>query len=169
MKIYYKARDGQNGSAAAYALLEHAFRERYGRGLPEIEKTPAGKPFFPGEPEIHFSLSHCATHVLCALSDEPVGADIESPRHISERAVSFFSSPDELSHFEPLDLWVLKESYIKLLGGMLVLVKTLRFSCVNGRIITPDKNVFSKLYKIGGLRAAVSTYGKHLLDSIELV
>ena len=157
------------GSADVYSLLEYAFMTEYGGNLPEIKKTPNGKPFFPGRPDVHFSLSHSATHVLCALSDGPVGADIESPRIISGRAIQYFCSPEERSLFDPLDLWVLKESYIKLVGGMLPLVKSIRFSFENGRIITKDRSSVSMLYRIGVCRAAVSIHSGDLPDSIEVV
>ena len=137
--------------------------------MPEIKKTPNGKPYFPARPDIHFSLSHTRTHVLCALSDNPAGADIESPRNISKRAVRFFCSPAELTMFDLFDLWVLKESYIKLIGGTLMNIKSLRFSRVNGKIVTQDENAISKLYRIGDCRAAVSSYGTEPPDSIELI
>ena len=161
--------DGQNGSETVYKLLEHAFRTEYGAALPEIKKTPNGKPFFPLRPDVHFSLSHSKTHVLCALSREPVGVDIESPRRISERAVRYFCSPEELRLFDPLDLWVLKESYIKLAGLTLPAVKTLRFSRQgNDRIVAPDETAASKLYRIGDCRAAVSTFGGSPPESVAL-
>lgn len=128
MRIFCASRDGRSGAEAAYALLGSAFRTLYEGAVPEIKKTANGKPFFPDRPEIHFSLSHSRTHVLCAVSPAPVGVDIESPRDISARAVNYFSSPYEQELFEPLDLWVLKESFIKLIGGTLALMKTLRFS-----------------------------------------
>ena len=169
LKIFYTPFFGRSGSAAVYSLLEHAFANEYGGALPQVKKTPNGKPYFPDRPDVHFSLSHARTHVLCAISDAPVGADIESPRHISERAISYFCSSEELVFFDPIDLWVLKESYIKLIGGTLPLVKKLRFSCENNKIIPPDNSSISKLYRIENCHAAVSTYGKYLPDSIELI
>ena len=165
MKIFCAPRLGAGGSAAAYSLLEYAFMAIYGGILPEIAKTPNGKPYFPDRPDVHFSLSHSATHVLCALSGEPVGADIESPRCISERAIAYFCSPEERSLFDPLDLWVLKESYIKLIGGNLAMVKSIRFSRVGSRIISQDELSVSKLYRIDECRAAVSAHGGCLPDS----
>ena len=165
LKIYYMPRNGQSGSAAVYSLLEHVFSAEYGESFPAIKKTPIGKPYFPDRPDVHFSLSHTMTHVLCAIADNPVGADIESPRRLSERAVRYFCSPEELSHFDPLDLWVLKESHIKLIGGTLSLVKSLQFSRENGKIITPDKSSSSKLYRIGDCRAALSAFCTDLPDS----
>ena len=94
------AQGGQYRSASAYSLLEYAYRLEYGDVLPEIKKTPNGKPFFPERPGIHFSLSHAFTHVACALSEFPVGVDIESPREISKRAMRFFCSDEELVFFD---------------------------------------------------------------------
>ena len=200
LKILCAPRLGENGSTAAYSLLEQLYLTEYGGDLPDIKKTPNGKPYFPGRVGIFFSISHARTHVLCALSDKPVGADIESPRHLSERVVRFFCSPEELSLFDPLDLWVLKESYIKLIGGTLPLVKKLRFSRRSdepsdtdqkagahdfrektmppdlymqnnsSKIFIPsDSLCSSRLYRIGDCRAAVSTYGGELPDTIDVL
>jgi 4'-phosphopantetheinyl transferase len=167
MKLYCAPLGSQDGRAAVYSLLEYAFRTEYGTFLPEIKKTPNGKPYFPARVDIHFSLSHAKTHVLCAISNAPVGVDIESPRTISPRAVKFFASVEERSMFDPLDLWVLKESYIKLTGDRLPSVTKLRFSRTGDTIVTPDKMVSAKLYQIDGCRAAVCTSGTDLPDSIE--
>jgi len=169
MNIYCSPRSGQSGREAVYALLEYAVNAEYGIALPRIEKTHNGKPYFPDMPEIHFSLSHAATHVLCAVARLPVGADIESPRTVSERAIKYYCSSEELALFDPLDLWVLKESHVKLVGGTLALIKHIRFSRTDYRIIAPDENETSKLYHIECCRAAISTYGDHPPDSITMV
>ena len=169
MKLYCTQIHGRSGRDAVYALLEHAFITEFGERLPEIEKTPNGKPFFPTRPDVHFSLSHSKTHVLCALSDVPVGVDIESPRQISARATAYFATPEELALFNPLDLWVLKESYIKLIGATLPLVKTLRFSRCGDTIITPDKSVAARLYSIDGCHAAAIASRDCIPQSIALL
>ena len=170
-------RGAQSGTAAAHALLKYTFHVKYSQCFPEIKRTPNGKPYFPDCPDVHFSLSHSKTHVLCALSDHMVGADIESPRDISGRVLSFYSTPEESSQFEPLDLWVLKESYIKLFGWTLPCVRDVRFSRSGGAITsryigrnTPSgadgapSPVISALYHIAApdgviLRAALSVIG----------
>ena len=169
VNIYCSPRHGSAGSPAAYALLARAYGLVYGGDMPEIKKTPNGKPYFPAEPYVFFSLSHSKTHVLCAISDSPVGADLESPRLISERAQSFFSTPEELSMFEPLELWVLKESYVKLIGGTLKMVRSIRFLRRDGGIFTPGNDCFSKLIKIGDCIAAVSAFEEIKDYSIELI
>ena len=179
LKIMCSPLCGGNGSAAVYSLLEQLYLVEYGAALPDIKKTPNGKPYFPDKPELFFSLSHARTHVLCALSDKPVGADIESPRQLCERVIRFFCSPEELSMFDPLDLWVLKESYIKLVGGTLPMVKELRFSrridelpdanSRNDIFIASDESCSSRLYRIGDCRAAISTHGGDLPDTINVL
>ena len=169
MVIYCKPRGEISGSAAVYALLEHAYQAEFGGELPEINKTFHGKPYFPGIPEVFFSLSHARTHVLCAISDSPVGCDIESPRIISQRALRFFSSPEELALFEPLELWVLKESYVKLFGQTIASIKNLRFSFDGERIILPDSSVTARLYHVSDCCAAVCSLGLNPPDSIELI
>ncbi|MCL2409264.1 MAG: hypothetical protein FWC96_06580 [Oscillospiraceae bacterium] len=169
MKLYCAPISGEGRREAVYSLLEYAYLTEYGDSLPEIKKTPNGKPYFPARADIHFSLSHTKTHVLCAISATPVGVDIESPRTISPRAVKFFASAKELSMFDPLDLWVLKESYIKLIGDRLISVTKLRFSRVGDTIVTPGEAVSAKLYQIDGCRAAVCALDTDLSGSVELV
>ena len=169
MKLYCSPCGDLGGSAAVYALLEAVFRLEYGGDFPVIKKTANGKPYFQERRDIHFSLSHARTHVLCGLSTSPIGVDIESPRCISLRARSFFSKPEELRIFDPLDLWVLKESYVKLIGATLPMIKKLQFYRDGERIIPPDPNASSRLYRICGCRAAVSTFGEAMPDDIELI
>ena len=196
IKVLCSPLNGKKDSPSAYSLLDFAYSREYSSPLPEINKTPNGKPYFPAKRDIHFSLSHSRTHVLCALSDTPVGIDIESPRPVSERTARYFCSPDELFAFDPLDLWVLKESYIKLVGGTLLMVNRIHLRCENDAIlqcmesvnnpslycrclpentktsidgIIPELPASSKLFRIDGCRAAVSVFSEYLPDSIELI
>ena len=169
MLIYCTPRGAQSGSEAVHALLKHVFRAEYGGNPPEIKKALYGKPYFPDLPEVHFSLSHTKTHVLCALSDNPVGCDIESPRRIGRPALKYFSSPAELTLFEPLDLWVLKESYVKLFGQTIAAMRSLSFSLDGKKIIVPDASVEARLYRICDCSAAVCSINAKIPDSIVLI
>jgi phosphopantetheinyl transferase len=169
MKVYYRKRGKLNQSADAASLLELAYQRNYGDKMPKINKTPNGKPYFPDRADIHFSLSHSKTHVLCAISSAPVGADIESERAISERTKSFFCTSEELLHFQPIELWVLKESYVKLFGKTIAEIKKLRFTRKNGKIIAPDNSVKSTLFRVESCYIAVSTAGGTLPEGVELV
>ena len=52
-----------------------------------LAKTSAGQPYLPGCPELFLSLSHTAGAAILAVSDAPVGVDIEFfrpvPRNLS--------------------------------------------------------------------------------------
>lgn len=68
----------QVDALCAYGLLLALLRERYGwTALPPMERTGNGKPFFPGHPQVHFSISHTAGAAAVAVSDAPVGVDIQ--------------------------------------------------------------------------------------------
>lgn len=68
----------------AYGLLTMLLRERYSwQTLPAMEAEPDGKPFFTAYPGVCFSLSHTAGAAAAAVSDTPVGVDIQCLRPVS--------------------------------------------------------------------------------------
>ena len=89
----------------------------------EISRGEGGKPRIAGGPE--FSLSHSGEQVLCALSDEPVGADLQQLRPYNPALARRFFTGAEAAWLEEQRerdlafslLWSLKESYVKLLGS----------------------------------------------------
>lgn len=105
-------------------LLLAALRELNGP-MPPLEITcgEGGKPVLAGGPE--FSLSHSGERVLCALSDQTVGADLQQLRPYNPALARRFFSKTEAAWLEELRerdqafslLWSLKESYVKLLGS----------------------------------------------------
>lgn len=111
-------------SLGAELLLMAALKELNGP-MPPLEITcgEAGKPALAGGPE--FSLSHSRERVLCALSDEPVGADLQQLRPYNPALVRRFFSKEEAAWLEEQQeqdlafslLWSLKESYVKFLGS----------------------------------------------------
>ena len=86
-----------------------------------------GKPYLVEYPELHFSLSHSGTWVVCALSSSPVGIDVEEIKSMdldnsapyftcSEHSDLLSKAPaDRLGHF--FNLWTAKESYVKMTGA----------------------------------------------------
>ena len=99
----------------AYLFLRRALWEQYRwRDLPEIRLSSFGKPYFPEHPDIHFNLSHTAGAVLVALSDRPVGVDIEHIRPVSQRAMRRLADVGtERAFFQS---WVRREALAKRSG-----------------------------------------------------
>ena len=110
---------GTDGRALVRPLLAAAARKHWGwPALPPVERSPRGKPLFPGQSDHWFSLSHCGRLALCSLSDSPVGVDIELVRPRRPGLPAYALSGDELSRFDGswedfYRLWTLKESWCK--------------------------------------------------------
>ena len=111
-------------SLGAERLLMAALQELGGPMPPlEITCSEAGKPALQDGPA--FSLSHSGERVLCALSDEAVGADLQQLKPCNPALVRRFFTAEEGAWLEAQQerdlaftlLWSLKESYVKFLGS----------------------------------------------------
>ncbi|MDE5948991.1 MAG: 4'-phosphopantetheinyl transferase superfamily protein [Prevotella sp.] len=112
-------------SVAAYLQLLNALETEYGiTAPPHFDFHDGGKPFIAGRRDICFSMSHCRCGVACAVSDRPVGIDIETirpyRRELAERVMNteemdvITSSPHPEIEF--IRLWTMKESFLKMTG-----------------------------------------------------
>lgn len=164
-----KARSGRSGSAFGTSLLAYALERGYGIAeLPEIIEDSGGKPIFRDFPQLHFSVSHSAGHILCAVADFPVGADIERHREMRERTIAKLMSAEEARDFSFFELWTLRESFYKLTGHGDM--RSLRFRRENGEILAPQAGVYCRLYnELPDAGIAVCAYSGELADTVEIV
>lgn len=116
---------GQRQCVLAYLLLKRALREEYGLDFnPQFGYGEHGKPYIVGHPELHFSLSHCRSAVACAVSDRPVGIDVESIREYRDSLARYTMNDQELQQIAAsarpdvafIRLWTMKEALLKLTG-----------------------------------------------------
>ena len=123
--VKFKHELGQRLCVLAYQLLKQGLIEVYGiEENPVFEYNEHGKPSIIGHPEICFNLSHCKEAAICAISDQPVGADVESVRSFNESLVRYTMNEDEIRQIESSEdqavafirLWTMKESAMKLIG-----------------------------------------------------
>lgn len=112
------------GDAMVYRIL----RDKLGLDPMNIEivRNAYGKPFLKDHDNLHFNVSHSGHWIVCAVSHEPVGIDVEkieaidmdiAKRYFHKTEFNSLLSCDpsvRLSRF--FDLWTLKESYIKAVG-----------------------------------------------------
>ena len=123
--LRYKFELGQRTCAAAYLLLCQGLQQEYGISeQPLFAFGEHGKPSIVGHPEIHFNLSHCREAALCAISDRPVGVDVESVRSFNASLVEYTMNEQEVQQIrqaadparEFTRLWTMKEALMKLTG-----------------------------------------------------
>ncbi|WP_424354849.1 4'-phosphopantetheinyl transferase family protein [Methanobacterium sp. MBAC-LM] len=119
---YFHKKD-RNLSVGVEVLLNHAL-DKIGIINPIFDTDEYGKPYLKNYSDIHFNLSHSEKYVACAVSDSPVGVDIEYVQDIDLSLAKYFFYGTEYEHILNnnnqkkafFELWVLKESYMKMTG-----------------------------------------------------
>ncbi len=117
---------------AVWRLLDVALKERTGRGVESyiFTRQPCGKWTSP-DLTLHFSMSHSEYAVAAAISDRPVGVDVQSVKEFSRRDCAalanrilterekrdFFALPLQSRPSFLAELWAAKESLFKLDGN----------------------------------------------------
>lgn len=108
----------------AYLLLLHGLYAEYGVFNPILLYEQNGKPYLRDYLDIHFNISHCPHGCVCAISDSPIGVDIQDIRPFSQPIAERCCSKAELGllkrstnpALEFTKMWVMKESYLKMKG-----------------------------------------------------
>lgn len=133
----YKFESGRRESALAFRLLQQMVSEHdasIDASRLEFETNEHGKPFLRSHSGVFFNLSHCKLAVACAVSDEPVGIDVECTGRYKHDLAAYCMSPEEVQWIESGDdadkrftlLWTKKEALLKLVGtGITDDVKTI--------------------------------------------
>lgn len=110
----------------------------------KIKKNEHGKPFAENLP-IFFSMSHSGNFIVCAVSDNEIGIDIEKIRPINLKAAAKFATPEETDYINSssngfFEIWTLKEAYFKCIGtGLGTDIKKVSFEITTNKITCSDK------------------------------
>lgn len=84
-----------------------------------------GKPYLKNFPDIHYNISHTKGVIICAISNEPIGVDIERIKKVNHRIVKRFFTVNEQNYILSntgkqserfIEIWTMKESYVKWQG-----------------------------------------------------
>ncbi len=114
-------------SAGAELLLKCALKSTGVNVSPfDISEDENGKPFFKDK-RIEFNISHSGEFVMCAVSKDKIGCDIEKISDINMKVAKKFFAEEEYADIISLDdtvkrnhrffeYWTLKESYLKATG-----------------------------------------------------
>ncbi len=152
----FKREEDKKLSTAAELLLIYALKQLSSdislplkikedeKGRPELEErlSVSGNPdlkCFKGG-TVYFNISHSKDYSACAVSNEPIGIDIEyvkmsklpNPEKIlhpeEAQTLAFITNPSEKSKYF-FECWTLKESYLKNLGiGLMIRPNEFRVS-----------------------------------------
>ena len=128
-----KREEDKQRSACAELLLIYALKKHQGSiELPLPIRCDERRKLCLMDSAWHFNLSHTKDYAVCAISDAPVGVDIESfkvreilyPEKIlhpeEARLMAYISNSNEKKKYF-YQCWVAKESYLKNLGiGLIV-------------------------------------------------
>lgn len=120
----FKHVQGRKECAFSYLLLCRALEERGILLQPTFLYGENGKPTMAELPDLHFNLSHCKVAVVCALSNCPIGIDVEKLGRYNERLARHTMNDDEMQEISTSEdkdvaftrLWTMKEATMKLTG-----------------------------------------------------
>lgn len=136
----YRPDDKKRTLAGRY-LLKKMIKELYGREEFTLTFNENGKPTLDF---CFFSISHSGDFAVCAVSDFPVGVDIERMKSFKQRDKYMLFTGTESEYVNKSDsrnrfytLWTRKEAYIKAKGGVIA-------DAAKIELVTPDFKLLSK-------------------------
>lgn len=127
-----------------------------------IKRTLRGKPYLENDLDFHFNISHSKGAIICGVSKEPIGVDMElikpykpkiTHRFFTKAEQEYILSDNNLVDLRFAEIWTKKEAYVKLLGVGLekdfasfdVLGREDIFNCTNkGYSISVCSNKFGR-------------------------
>ena len=115
----YRNPEARIMSVKAWLLLKKLLEE-IGEADREVEFTEQGKPFFKDRDDLFFSISHTSGAAAAAVSDGPVGVDIERVRpEWKESLTARFLTSEEQRVFQEdyTRAWCRKEAAAKITGA----------------------------------------------------
>lgn len=125
-------------SLAGYILLWRTVKEMYNKDTVKITFNEHGKPLCDF---CFFSISHSVDRIVCAISDAPIGVDIQQIREIKQREnYKLLSSKESIYVNEKTQN--LSGRYIEVFSKKEAAIKMLGLSLGDGASI----DVFSKKY-----------------------
>ena len=121
---YYKRTD-QLLSMYAELIVRMGINKQYHVDLrnQEFKVEDNGKPYLVDFPSIYFNLSHSKRCVLCAISEQCLGVDVEKIENAPFEIMDKFFHEDEIAYINGtktkwsehrfFEIWTKKEAYVK--------------------------------------------------------
>ncbi len=135
-------------SLAGYILLYRGIEEIFAKTKFKIYFNEHGKPMCDF---CFFSISHSENRVICAISDNPIGADIQQIKSIKPRKSYMFFSDKENDYVNQnaefvsqryIEIFTKKEAAIKMLGTSISNAASIDTYSHKFEFITREENDF---------------------------
>lgn len=105
-------------------LAEYSWNYVTGMGSIGIVQEKGNKPYYVNlykKHNIQFSISHAGDIVICAVSSNLVGIDIEKVKTFPQEIINHYYTKDEIDYCKqgqefPYKIWTRKECYLKAIG-----------------------------------------------------
>ena len=177
--LRYKLEQSRKQSLGAGLLLKWALK-KHGAAVEQLSYGVNGKPEAEG---VFFNLSHSGQWAVCAISDGPVGCDVEEIASVREGIAERFFTENEVQHLAQFEgerrneeffrLWTLKESYMKMTGeGMSLGLDRFEFDMDGQPIVKRDGAICDchiKEYELPGYKLAVCAESADFAETLQVV
>lgn len=126
-----RRREDRTRSLAGELLVQSLLHRHFGIANAQIHRDAAGRPYLSGC-DLYISIAHSDHKVACAVSETPVGIDIERIRPIKQGLIHYVCTEEEMryvlgAHTEAccedtevlhrfFEVWTAKEAYFKKQG-----------------------------------------------------
>ncbi len=125
--LSFKRKEARKRSIVGEILIKRILKENYSlEAFIECDKN--GKPYIENS-ELYISISHSFDMVFAAVSEKPIGVDIERIKDINFSVAKKFANDEELEYIGSdlkrfYEIWTAKEAYYKMTGGSAVNFKS---------------------------------------------
>lgn len=114
------------------------------------ERLPSGQPVLQGS-DLCVSISHCDDLVACAISDSPIGIDVEKIRPVKPAMIERVCTPEELAWVGEdrerfFAVWTAKEAYFKMVGTGITDLRSVNTLTLPRQLIRRDKYLIQLVY-----------------------
>ncbi len=177
--LAYQFEDGRKESLGSALMLQKVLSKK-NLNPQNIKYEKNGKPEISG---LNFNISHAENFVICSVSENPVGCDIEKIRSIKSGFEKRFFTQNEVFYLDKFlgdeklkqffRLWTMKESYMKFTGeGMKLALNRFEFIIEDSIKVFRDGILipcFIKEYEISNYCISVCSEKNDFAPNLEFI
>lgn len=115
------------------------------------ERLQSGQPVLQGS-DLHASISHCQELVACAISEHPIGIDVEQIRAVKPGMPERVCTAEELAWMQDsadrfFEIWTAKEAYFKMVGTGITNLRSVNILTLPRHLVREGDYLIQIVYK----------------------